>query len=210
METKHNHYIVNGSALCGLHIRSVARYTAFAGNVTCPMCRVVLDNGSLPESKRTMNQVRTFQSRIDLSDYGYKRPGKIVAEVRHDDRSENGHNTFSITSDITGPGGRFIACGQLREDFDAHFPELVPLYRWHLVSTAGPLHYFANTIYNASDRDCFGKAGAKVPCLEMARESALWPDGTLEQLRDRATLAARLPALMREFKGAVESFGFTY
>ena len=40
----------------------------------------------------------------------------------------------------------------------------------------------------------------KEPDLEAARRTAIWPDGTLEQLRCRLTLDARLPALMEEFK----------
>lgn len=51
---------------------------------------------------------------------------------------------------------------------------------------------------------------AKVANLEYARSSAVWPDATLEQLRDKAQLEARLPALMAEFRAAVESLGFVY
>ena len=51
---------------------------------------------------------------------------------------------------------------------------------------------------------------AKVANLEYARSSAVWPDATLEQLRDKAALEARLPALMKEFRAAVESLGFTF
>lgn len=49
--------------------------------------------------------------------------------------------------------------------------------------------------------------------LDHARSCAVWPDATDEELtapglKDR--LLARLPALMQEFKAAVESLGFTY
>ena len=50
----------------------------------------------------------------------------------------------------------------------------------------------------------------KTPELEAARESAVWPDATLEQLQDKGALMARLPELMREFRAAVESLGLTY
>ena len=33
------------------------------------------------------------------------------------------------------------------------FPELVSLIKWHLCSTDEPLHYVANTVYLAGDRD---------------------------------------------------------
>lgn len=35
-------------------------------------------------------------------------------------------------------------------------PEYSHLIKWHLVSTDGPMHYIANTLYHASDRDCWG------------------------------------------------------
>lgn len=50
----------------------------------------------------------------------------------------------------------------------------------------------------------------KEPDLDDARESALWPNATLEQLQDEQQLTARLPALMDDFKLQVESLGFVY
>ena len=50
----------------------------------------------------------------------------------------------------------------------------------------------------------------KAPELDAARAAAHWPDATLEQLNDKTALEARLPDLMEEFRGVVESFGFTY
>lgn len=51
--------------------------------------------------------------------------------------------------------------------------------------------------------------------LNHARSSAVWPEATDEQLTAdpavlRAALTARLPALMEEFKAAVESLGLVY
>lgn len=49
--------------------------------------------------------------------------------------------------------------------------------------------------------------------LAYARSSAVWPDATDEDLTApglRERLLNRLPALMAEFKAAVESFGMTY
>jgi hypothetical protein len=51
---------------------------------------------------------------------------------------------------------------------------------------------------------------AKEADIEAARHCAIWPDATLEQLRDKHALMARLPTLMREFKKDVESLGFVY
>ncbi len=49
--------------------------------------------------------------------------------------------------------------------------------------------------------------------LDLARSSAVWPEATDEDLTApdlKARLLARLPALMLEFKAAVEGLGFTY
>lgn len=51
---------------------------------------------------------------------------------------------------------------------------------------------------------------AKVANLDHARSSAIWPEATIEQLRDKSALLDRLPALMKEFKAAVESLGLTF
>ncbi len=59
----------------------------------------------------------------------------------------------------------------------------------------------------------FGKGKKRE--LETARHSAIWPDATDEQLslpKDELTqlLNDRLPALLEEFRIAVESIGFTF
>ena len=51
--------------------------------------------------------------------------------------------------------------------------------------------------------------------LNHARSSAVWPEATDEQLTQdpeklKAALIERLPALMAEFRAAIESLGFTY
>ena len=51
---------------------------------------------------------------------------------------------------------------------------------------------------------------AKVANLEYARKSACWPDATIEQLRDKSALEARLPSLLAEFKSAMMSAGFIW
>ena len=51
---------------------------------------------------------------------------------------------------------------------------------------------------------------AKVANLEFARSSAVWPDATLEQLRDVKALEARLPALLVEFRRDVEALGLIW
>ena len=55
-----------------------------------------------------------------------------------------------------------------------------------------------------------GLGEGKEPELESARNSAIWPDATLEQLQDKEQLKKRLPALMEEFKADLEELGFIY
>ena len=271
------------------------------------------------------------------------KPETIIAEVRHDDECGNGHNTFSITGTIyttdRQPGEETVThkdgrklwsnCGGcIHDEIAKHFPELAPLIKWHLTSTDQPMHYVANAVYLAGDRDCNGRRKGEryqvkgheekrivfgdfpitfefkngfveflerctnekttwaqlKPCavehppekagsykfkpkwtisghgcewyqcpfdrieeaqkfldackmypprvvifqdkwtnegegkereLDAARRVAIWPEATDAELMQepeqlRAVLVARLPALMAEFKTAVESLGFTY
>lgn len=86
---------------------------------------------------------------------------KITAEVRFDDECKNGHKTFAITGGILmkAKNGAWVfdSCGMLHEDIAKHFPDLVPFFKWHLCSTDGPMHYLANTLYHASDKDHWGR-----------------------------------------------------
>lgn len=68
-------------------------------------------------------------------------------------------------------------------------------------------------------RDCEGKPGyrvqwdektAKTANIEYARSTAVWPDATIEQLRDKVALQTRLPALLESFKADMLALGFIY
>ena len=149
------------------------------------------------ESLLTKHQVKTFGPK-PISGWG--KNAVIKAEVRYDDQCGNGHNSFAITGEIYTPGRRDVeACGCLHDDIAKHFPELTPFIKWHLTSSNGPLHYIANTTY-----------WAKQGNLEYARNSAVWPDATLEQLCDEQLLLDRLPRLLEEFKTDIESLGFVF
>jgi hypothetical protein len=93
---------------------------------------------------------------------GYGANAVLSVEIRFDDQCKNGHNTFAITGDIRA-GRREIAGGCLHDDIAAVFPELAGLIKWHLCSTHGPMHYTANTLYFASDRDSSGRVAGE-PC----------------------------------------------
>lgn len=86
---------------------------------------------------------------------------RIKATVRYDDECGNGHNTFAITGATQYKDGRGRwedgSCGCIHEDIEKHFPELKPFIKWHLMSSDAPMHYVANTLYLASNRDCWGK-----------------------------------------------------
>jgi hypothetical protein len=95
----------------------------------------------------------------ELAQYrAYKGTGiRVNALIRFDDDCKNGHCTLSITgsvSDGTKEGG---ACGQITELIEFVFPELRPFMKWHLTSTDGPMHYEANALYAAADRDAWGR-----------------------------------------------------
>ena len=146
------------------------------------------------ESKVTPKQERSFTTSWSEDKDVYI----MTATVRFDDRCRNGHNTFSITS-VTRRNSREDSGGCQHEEIAIRFPELSGFIKWHLCSTEGPMHYLANTQYHASQ----GK-------LDYARSSAIWPEATLEQLQDMATLKARLPQLLVDFRRAVELLGFTW
>jgi len=120
--------------------------------------------------------------------YGKNR--KITVHIRFNDECNNGHNSFSITGEIGRPGARDIdAGGCIHEDISKYFPELHKFIRWHLTSSDGPMHYIENTVFHAKDNN-----------LQSARNTAIWPDATLEQLQDKKALKDRLPALLASFE----------
>ena len=95
----------------------------------------------------------------------------VVLKMRHDDNCGNGHNTFTMTVDVyekhRQPGetmvklsdGKFawLSCCGCKHDMVAEvFPEFAHMIKWHLVSTDGPMHYLANSLYFASDKDYNG------------------------------------------------------
>lgn len=110
------------------------------------------------DGKRIVNQ--TWKASREIVYYG--KPATMIVELRFDDNCRNGHSSFSITADIKKKNGTIEACGCLHDDIKEWFPELAPLIQWHLTSTDGPMHYMANTIYHAGDKDCHGlRAGEK-------------------------------------------------
>lgn len=205
-----------------------------------------------------------------LESWGLTGAGKLVVKIRYDQRG-NSHNSFAITGTIYRDHREWGA-GCFHDDIRQFAPELAHLIKWHGMTSEGPLHYIANTMYHASDRDCnglrkgerkqiiSGRTGfpcwqlqtlidgqcrdvridgykcqidckaddlpvapegmfwgkwcrvgeGKEPDLKAARSCAIWDDATIDQLRDREALEARLPTLIDEFSAVVESLGFTF
>lgn len=104
-------------------------------------------------TKLTKNQTREFKTSWEENGSTMT----LVAEVRHDDRCGNGHNTFSITGNLYDSRqrreGGLAACGCLHDEIAKHIPELEPFIKWHLTSTDGPMHYVDNTVYHAKKID---------------------------------------------------------
>ena len=95
---------------------------------------------------------------------------------------------FSITGDYY-IDGEFIGGGCIHDIILESGHEWSKFIKWHLVSNKEPMHYLANTIYHAENGN-----------LEYARNTAIWQDATLSQLKDKQLLMERLPKLMQEFK----------
>jgi len=136
---------------------------------------------------------------------------RITATARYDDECNNGHNTFALTADIHEKKGNGLwywsRGGCCHEEIAKRFPTLAPLIKWHLCDSTGPMYYIANTVYLAGDGE--GKARE----LDAARSTAIWPDATDAELTApglEERLTARLPALLREFRAAMESLGFVF
>lgn len=135
---------------------------------------------------------------------------RVEAFIRYDDVCRNGHNTFRITGKtFRGDSYTPESSGRIDEEIGIAIPELKPFLRWQLVSSKGPMHYIANSLYWA------GKTKWPEYNLKYFRKTAVWPEATEEimnlpkdELKKR--LEERLPALMEEFKKDVESLGFVY
>jgi hypothetical protein len=95
---------------------------------------------------------------------GFGSGGKMTVKLSFQDNPRNGYNTFHATAEVITAESRrcndIAAGGAMHDEIRAIFPELSHLLKWHGVSTDGPCHYLANTIYLAGDRDHNGlKAG---------------------------------------------------
>lgn len=85
---------------------------------------------------------------------------RVSVKLCFDDEFRNGHADFSATCEIDEARGgqwREYGGGADHDTIAAAFPEFAHLLKWHLSGMAGPMHYVANTVYLAGDRDHNGK-----------------------------------------------------
>lgn len=78
----------------------------------------------------------------------------LTVNIRYDDECGNGHNSFAITGSC---GGRNGIGGCIHDFIIEQVPSLEKYIKWHLTSSDGPMHYVANSMYHASNKDCWGK-----------------------------------------------------
>lgn len=113
----------------------------------------------MKQSIRTDNQTRKWKKVFSDKEKMYV----LIASARYDDSCHNGYNSFSLTAEVWRAtsqghiiGKDWIYGGCLHDEIIKHIPELAPYVKWHLTSSDGPMHYLENTLYNASERDCWG------------------------------------------------------
>ena len=134
---------------------------------------------ALPPSTLTTNQVRKFVQSIPGEAFAESEPCHMRIDVRHDDHCGNGHNTFSITGEVWATvrrggerykkGAEPITCGMIHDTIAEHANDhIVDALRWHLTSTDGPMHYLADTLYLAGDKDHSGRRKGEPSSFETA------------------------------------------
>ena len=101
-------------------------------------------NSSLQKSILTKHQTRNIPRTYTIGNDTYQHQ----VNIRYDDQCNNGHNTFSITSDIYKNGGWYMS-GCCHDEIISNVPEFAHLVKWHLCSSDGPLYYIQNSLYHA-------------------------------------------------------------
>lgn len=87
--------------------------------------------------------------------------------------------------------------------------------KWHTgpFDTYDQAHDFLFALQNCDphfETEVLTVSSGKAPELDAARNTAIWPDATQEQLTDPVALAEHWLAIRPEFRTAIESLGFTW
>lgn len=105
-----------------------------------------------------------FVASRPFNEDGFKAGSTITVEIRFDDECKNAKQSFAITGHVQEPRARDYSMGGcIHEEIAKYFPELAPFIKWHLFDSNGPMHYVANAVYHASNRDSSGYAAGE-PC----------------------------------------------
>lgn len=142
------------------------------------------------------------------------------------DECKNGHNTFSIRliahivkhrHGYLDPKFVSVITDQIYSPelgtMQKYFPEFVKYLKYRLFSVYGPLYYFENTAYFASDKDYAANPKEREidkavgSCLGQNLDRKVFELSTDELME---ALTDRLPAIMAEFKQDIEELGFVY
>ena len=148
----------------------------------------------LPKSQLVKEQRRIITTDLQNGE-------KLIVTLRYDDSCGNGHNTFSITGEIYDEDHTYLAGGCIHEEIAKWLPHLKKYLKWHLTSSDGPMHYYANSLYFASDKDPFGnRKGAPIGwqnfvCFECAedREVCLPISSSTSKFLDKAAYSETYP-----------------
>ena len=101
------------------------------------------------QSVLVKKQTKTYGPKVYTKD---GQTYKLTVTVRYDNECGNGHNSFAITADQYRKANNvfwkdcFGCCHDLIAE---QFPDLAPFIKWHGMTSEGPLHYVANTVYHA-------------------------------------------------------------
>jgi hypothetical protein len=109
------------------------------------------------------------QKKIVTKNINYEgKEATLEIEIRFDDECDNGHNSFFITGSLYRKGERPNPeiCGCIHDEIIEHCPELAYLIPFHGMHSDSPMHYVDNTIYHASDKDCYGRRKGDVTQFE--------------------------------------------
>lgn len=110
-------------------------------------------------SKLIHKQERVWQKMINKPD-GTKY--RLLLIARFEDSANLGRGVFTITAERLRPRVDLPAPGPHvpeHEELAIHFPWIRPYLKWHGFTSKGPSNYqnyISNTIWLASDRDCWG------------------------------------------------------
>lgn len=184
-------------------------------------------------SKLVKHQVREFWA--TFVEEGRTRVCHL--EVRWDDCCGNGHNSFAMTGAVyhttdidvaqrNKNNDRLIGrCGCVHDAIAAAFPQFAHLIKWHLSSSDGPMHYFANAKFWAGFSPMWPPADdplqqkfypANYSNLRSTIVFGAIPEDEGEDIEGlnwiflEAYLTERLPKLIAQMRYEIEQFGFVW